>query len=77
MRLWFREAMLRRGILEDNRINRSGCLNYCKHGPVVVVYSALQLGGTWYHPKTQAEVERIVEEHFVAGEPVTDLQLDV
>lgn len=75
VRVWFKESMSRHGVLAGNRVNRAGCLDYCELGPVVVVYSSAAPGGTWYSPKTRAQVEQIVTQHLVGGEPVDELRL--
>jgi (2Fe-2S) ferredoxin len=53
------------------RINRSGCLDQCEHGPTVVVYPE----AVWYGNVTLADVDEIVERHLIGGEPVERLRL--
>ena len=53
------------------RINKSGCLDQCEHGPTVVVYPE----AVWYgHVRPEDAVE-IVNEHLVGGRPVERLRL--
>jgi VCBS repeat-containing protein len=33
----------------------------------------VQPDGTWYYNVTQANMDRIIEQHLVGGQPVTDL----
>ncbi len=51
------------------RINKSGCLAQCGHGPMVVVYP----DNVWYAGVRVEDVPEIVEEHLVHGRPVQRL----
>jgi len=53
------------------RINKSGCLDQCEHGPTVVVYPE----AVWYGHVQAADAAAIVEEHLVGGRPVERLRL--
>ena len=53
------------------RINKSGCLDQCEHGPTVVVYPE----AVWYGGVTLADVDEIIESHIVGGKPVERLML--
>lgn len=75
VRLWFQEAMSRHEILDANRVNRAGCLDFCASGPVAVVYSSEVPSGVWYSPKSRHDVEEIVVEHLRAGRPVERLRI--
>ena len=46
---------------------RTGCLYPCNLGPVMVVYPE----GTWYCGLDKDSVSRIVDRHFLKGEPVS------
>jgi (2Fe-2S) ferredoxin/ferredoxin len=52
------------------RINNSGCLDQCGHGPMAVVYPE----GVWYSHLTLEDVPLIVEEHLVNNRPVEHLR---
>lgn len=47
----------------------TGCLGVCGGGPILAVYP----DGIWYHHVDQKGLERIVQEHILAGTPVEDL----
>jgi (2Fe-2S) ferredoxin len=51
------------------RINKSGCLDQCEHGPTVVVYP----DAVWYGKVRPEDAEEIVTEHLVGGKPVERL----
>ncbi len=53
------------------RVSASGCLDRCAEGPVVVVYPE----GVWYTFFSREDVDRIVEEHLLAGREVEDLRI--
>lgn len=66
-----KSALNARGLADDIRANKSGCLDNCERGCSVVVYPE----GVWYGGVTLADVEEIVEKHLVAGEPVKRLRI--
>jgi (2Fe-2S) ferredoxin len=53
------------------RINKSGCLDQCEHGPTVVVYPE----AVWYGKVQKEDAAEIVAEHLVAGRPVERLRI--
>ncbi|WP_420237438.1 (2Fe-2S) ferredoxin domain-containing protein [Telmatobacter bradus] len=59
------------GLAGKVRINKSGCLDQCEHGPVMVVYPE----AVWYGNVTPEDAEAIVREHLVAGRPVERLRI--
>ncbi len=53
------------------RVNKSGCLDRCDEGPVVVVYPE----GVWYTLVDREDVDEIVESHLRDGKPVDRLRI--
>lgn len=58
------------GLKNRVRVNHSGCMDQCGHGPMVVVYPET----VWYAGVQPEDVEEIVREHLVGGRPVERLR---
>ena len=56
------------GIKKIARVNHSGCMNQCGHGPMVVVYPE----DVWYAQVDEDGARRIVEEHLLGGRVVEE-----
>ena len=67
----YMKAKVRQLKLERVRINASGCLDRCEHGPVMVIYPE----GVWYSCKTRSDVDEIIETHLRGGKEVPRLKL--
>lgn len=59
------------GLSGKVRINKSGCLDQCEHGPMVVVYPE----AVWYGNVRKEDAAEIVREHLVAGRSVERLRV--
>lgn len=64
----FKAAGLHEGELRVKR-SRVSCFAACKSGPVMCV----QPDGTWYCNVTDANMDRIIDQHLVGGQVVQDL----
>ena len=53
------------------RINKSGCLDRCELGPVMVIYPE----GTWYHYRSREDIDEILDTHVINARPVERLLL--
>lgn len=53
------------------RINKSGCLDRCEEGPVLVVYP----DEVWYTYVDRADIDEIIDRHLVNGEIVERLRI--
>lgn len=67
----FKNALKARGLGEEIRAQKSGCLDNCERGCSVVVYPE----GVWYGKVTPGDVDEIVDQHLVKGLPVSRLRL--
>ncbi|MFN7313255.1 MAG: (2Fe-2S) ferredoxin domain-containing protein [Bacteroidota bacterium] len=67
----FKESIRNKGLQTKIRAQRAGCIDACSNGPALVVYPE----GTYYGKVTLADVERIVEQHLINNQVVSELEL--
>lgn len=53
------------------RINKSGCLDRCEEGPVVVIYPE----GVWYTYVDTQDIDEIIDSHLLGGKVVERLKI--
>lgn len=64
----FKAAGIDKGDLRVKR-TRTHCFAICKSGPIICV----QPDGIWYYNVTEKNLDRIIQQHFIGGQPVEDL----
>ena len=62
-------AKLEKAGLPEVSMTATGCLGFCRAGPLLVVYPQ----GIWYHPESVEDIDEIVQSHFIEGKPVERL----
>jgi (2Fe-2S) ferredoxin len=65
-----KERVAAEGLNTTVRVNHSGCLDQCGHGPMIVVYPE----SVWYWGVRVEDVDEIVREHLRDGRPVERLR---
>lgn len=64
----FKAAGIDQGDIRVKR-TRTHCFATCKSGPILCI----QPDGIWYYNVTEANLDRIIKQHLVEGDPVEDL----
>ncbi|HEX4931763.1 MAG TPA: (2Fe-2S) ferredoxin domain-containing protein [Gemmatimonadaceae bacterium] len=67
---FLKEKLREAGVAQRVRVNHSGCMGQCGHGPMVVVYPE----DVWYHGVDVPAAQRILDEHLLGGAPVEALR---
>ena len=66
------QSLMMKGIIATVSPIQTSCLNRCQQGPVILV----EPGHTMYVELTKEKIDRIVEEHFIGGNVVTEYLID-
>ena len=53
------------------RVNKAGCMDRCEEGPTLVVYPE----GVWYTYVDEEDIDEIIDQHVIGGEPVERLRI--
>ncbi len=64
-----KDEIKEKGLKGSIRINKSGCLGQCGHGPMVVVYPQ----GNWYCQVSEKDAKEIIEKDLIEGKQVNHL----
>jgi (2Fe-2S) ferredoxin len=62
-------SLMQKGIIGTVQPIRTGCLNRCQMGPVMLV----EPGHVMYTGLNKENIDRIIDEHIIGGEPVQEL----
>ena len=63
---FLKDALREAGAAQRVRVNHSGCMGQCGHGPMVVVYPE----DVWYDGVDVTVAKCILDEHLLGGVPV-------
>jgi (2Fe-2S) ferredoxin len=67
----FKKGLKERGLNDQIRAQRAGCLDACETGPSLVVYPE----GIYYSGVKSEHVDQIIENHLISDNPVLSLVL--
>jgi (2Fe-2S) ferredoxin len=65
----FKKLLKKKGLHKEVKVEGTGCLKICKHGPALCVYPK----GTFYGNVQKKNVKKIINQHLVKGKRVKKL----
>lgn len=68
---FFKEELAKKGLRQEIRAQKAGCLDTCEFGPSVVIYP----DNTWYGKVTREDALEIIQSHLIEGKPVERLKI--
>ena len=66
------KKLMMEGVMMTAPIVRTSCMNRCAQGPIMLV----EPGHTMYVGLTEAKIDRIIAEHIIGGNVVTEYVID-
>lgn len=63
----FKDALDEHGLKRRVKVMEVDCFDQCAHGPMAIVYP----DATWYADLNEQDAAEIVEQHLVAGKPLS------
>jgi len=66
------QQLMMKGIIATATPIQTSCLNRCQQGPVILV----EPGHTMYVNLTKEKIDRIIDEHIIGGNVVTEYVID-
>ncbi|WP_457592852.1 (2Fe-2S) ferredoxin domain-containing protein [Hydrogenimonas sp.] len=66
------QRLMEKGIIGTVQPVRTGCLNRCSYGPVMLV----EPGHVMYAALTKEKIDRIIDEHIIGGKVVEEFVIE-
>jgi (2Fe-2S) ferredoxin len=66
------QRLMEKGVIGTVQPVRTGCLNRCQYGPVMLV----EPGHYMYAHLTKEKIDRIIDEHIMEGKPVEEFLIE-
>ena len=66
------QRLMEKGLIATVQPVRTGCLNRCQYGPVMLV----EPGHVMYAHLNKEKIDRIIDEHIIGGKPVEEYMIE-